>query len=168
MESFGKSSNVSDVAEGLTRFLTGKSVYLCIGTEKVAADSLGPKVGKKLNDKMERPAYVYGTIGANVTAQNVTKTYEMVRNLHPDSTVVVIDAGVGEAEQVGEIQVDGKGIVPGAATGKNLAPTGHVSVVGVVSERDLDKFYEESDEKNSVVERLAEKIVQAIVLAQRV
>lgn len=142
-----------------------KAVYMCIGTEKVCADSLGPLVGQMLNDNMESPVFVYGIYGYNITAQNVEGCHRFIRKLHPDCTLVVIDAGVGEADQIGSIQLtDGK-IVPGAATDKSLCAVGDVSLVGIVSHKDMQDFYSDSADKQNLVQKTAHKIVRMILSA---
>jgi putative sporulation protein YyaC len=140
----------------------GVNVFMCIGTEKVVSDSLGPRVGKLLTDKMNKPLFVYGTENANITAENLMYSYNFIKALHPDSKIAVVDAGVGKRDQVGEIQVIDGGIIPGAATNKNLPEVGDVSIVGIVAERGLADFYHSTTSKITLVERLANIICDAV------
>ena len=87
-------------------------VFLCIGTDKVFADSLGPKVGTLLNNAMQTPLFVYGMHGQNITAKNLDYAHRFVKKLHPSNQIVVVDAAVGENSQLGHVQISNGGIFP--------------------------------------------------------
>ncbi len=140
-------------------------VYMCIGTEKVFSDSLGPRVGSMLNEMMNKPVFVYGLCNQNITAENLCHSYSFIKAMHPESQIVVIDAGVGANEQLGKIQLTDGGIVPGAATNKNLPMMGDVSIVGIVAEKGMADFYTLNSSKDKFVNEVAAFIAQAIVSA---
>ena len=141
-------------------------VYMCIGTDKVFADSLGPRVGSMLNEQMARPTFVYGMVTDNITAENLAVCHNLIKRLHPDSQLVVIDAAVGTEDQIGNVQISDGGIIPGAATNKNLPLVGDVGIVGIVAERGMADFYTLNGSKERLVNRVAKFIVEAIVIAQ--
>ena len=140
-----------------------QTVYMCIGTEKVFSDSLGPRVGSLLNENMLFPAFVYGLRERNITAENLLYSYNFIKALHPNSKVVVIDAAVGSNEQIGKIQLCDGGIIPGAATNKNLPVVGDVGIVGIVAEKGMSDFYTLNSAKDKLVSRVAEFIAEAIL-----
>lgn len=80
-------------------------VFVCIGTEKVFADSLGPRVGSLLNAQMSKPYFVYGLCNQNITAENLVYCHDFIKKMHPQSQLVVVDAAVGTTEQIGKIQI---------------------------------------------------------------
>ena len=153
---------MADTLRGITDSAT---VYMCIGTEKVFSDSLGPRVGTLLNENMLYPAFVYGLSEQNITAENLLYCYSFIRAMHPDSKIVVIDAAVGSAEQIGKIQVSDNGIMPGAATNKNLPSVGDFSIIGIVADRSMSDFYTLNSEKDKLVGQVARFIVEAILVA---
>ena len=142
-------------------------VYMCIGTEKVFSDSLGPRVGTLLNLAMYQPTFVYGLVEQNITAENLCKSYEFIKTMHPDSPIVVVDAGVGEASQLGRVQLCDGGILPGAATNKNLPEIGDVGIVGIVAERGMGDFYTLNSTKDKLVGDVAQFIAEAILVASQ-
>lgn len=156
--------NKSELAEVLAS--KKSKVYVCIGTEKVFADSLGPRVGTLLNENMSNALTVYGMRGRNITAENLVPCMNFVKKMHPNNTIVVIDAAVGDKEQIGEVQVSDGGIVPGAATNKNLPKVGDVSIVGIVAERGMADFYTSNSEKDLLVSKVANFITQAILMSE--
>ena len=76
----------------LNEKMKGTPVFMCIGTDKVFSDSLGPRVGTLLNRQMRTPSFVYGMCEQNITAENLLRCYNFIRALHPSNRIVVIDA----------------------------------------------------------------------------
>ena len=142
-----------------------RPIYMCIGTEKVFSDSLGPRVGTLLNEQMTYPAFVYGLCDQNITAENLLYSYNFIRALHPNSPIVVVDAAVGTDDQIGKIQLCDGGIAPGAATNKNLPLVGDVGIVGIVAEKGMGDFYTLNSTKDRLVGEVAKFIAEAILLA---
>ncbi|MBQ2894325.1 MAG: spore protease YyaC [Clostridia bacterium] len=154
----------------LAKQLAGKlagAIVLCIGTEKVVADSIGPRVGSLLNENMPQPIFVYGMQGANIHAQNIAKAVEIIKQLHPNRPLLVVDAAVGEQSQIGRVQLSFGNISPGAATNKHLGKVGDVSIVGIVAHRDMADFYDNSVEQSILAERLSQFIATTIVMASK-
>ena len=139
------------------------TVFMCIGTEKVFSDSLGPRVGTLLNRNMRLPAFIYGLCDQNITAENLLYCYNFIRALHPESKIVVIDAAVGSPEQIGKIQISDSGITPGAATNKNLPSMGDFSIIGIVADKSMADFYTLNSEKDRLVGHVAQFIADAIL-----
>ena len=142
-------------------------IFMCIGTEKVFSDSLGPRVGSLLNENMLFPSFVYGLREQNITAENLMYSYNFIKALHPNSPIVVIDAAVGSVEQIGKIQLSEGGILPGAATNKNLPSIGDVSIIGIVAEKGMGDFYTLNSDKDRLVNKVANFIAEAILLATK-
>ena len=134
------------ISEQLKPLLSRDIVLLCIGTENVTGDSLGPRVGTLIQNKMKRPLLVYGYEGCNVNAQNLV-------------------LAVGDNEEVGCVQIHKGGIMPGAATNKNLPQVGDVSILGVVSKRGCQDFYSSHSDRVMLVEKMAETIADSIIMS---
>ena len=141
------------------------TVYMCIGTERVFSDSLGPRVGTLLNENLQRAAFVYGLRDQNITAENLLYSYNFIKALHPNSKIVVIDAAVGTLDQIGKVQMSEGGIAPGAATNKNLPSVGDVGIIGIVAEKGMNDFYSLNSSKDRLVGNVAEFIAEAILVA---
>lgn len=153
------------ISQQLKPLLARDMVFLCIGTENVTGDSLGPRVGTLLQNKMKTPLLIYGYEGCNVNAQNLVLAYDMVKIMHPEKQIVVVDAAVGDNEEVGCVQIHKGGIMPGAATNKNLPQVGDVSILGVVSKRGCQDFYSSHADRVILVEKMAETIANSIILS---
>lgn len=142
-------------------------VVVCIGTENVTSDSLGPRVGSLLNENLAVPLFVYGMQGANIDAKNLKTALDVIKRLHPDAPLLVVDAAVGEQWQVGKVQLTKGDIAPGAATNKQLDRVGDISIVGIVGNKNMIDFYDNSVEKNILVENLSQFIATVIVMATK-
>ena len=165
--SVDNSQDMQRIVSALQSKVRSQPVYMCIGTEKVFSDSLGPRVGTLLNENMQFPSFVYGMHEQNITAENLMYSYNFIKTLHPNSPIVVIDAAVGSIEQIGKIQLSDGGIIPGAATNKNLPSIGDLGIVGIVAEKGMGDFYTLNSEKDRLVGKVAQFIADAILQATK-
>ena len=82
-------------------------VFLCIGTDRVTGDCLGPYVGHRLSSFCFPGIYVYGTLVQPVHALNLCDTRKEILSRHPDSLIIAVDASLGQKNcSAMEITVD--------------------------------------------------------------
>ena len=88
----------------------------------------------------------------------------MIKVLHPDRTLLCIDAALGVTSEVGTIQIYDHGLYPGSATNKNLPCVGDLSIVGVVNHKmhafELSMLY---TAKFNLINNMAQAISTAIL-----
>lgn len=108
-------------------------VVLCIGSDRVTGDCLGPIVGQMLTERGAK-AFVYGTLARPVTALNLRDAVSHIKNAHADKKVLAIDSSVGRFADVGKIRVAFGAIAPGSADGKKLPKVGDVSITATVTD----------------------------------
>lgn len=138
-------------------------VIVCIGSDLSVGDSLGPVTGTKLKEKLKgQNVYVYGTLAKPITAHEVKYTNQFIRNTHPNSTVIAIDAAVGTAGDIGLIKVAKRGLKPGSGANKRLAKVGDVSVMGIVAEKSLFNYSLFSSTRLNIVYKMAEIIADGV------
>jgi len=109
-------------------------VIVCVGTDAVSGDSLGPFVGTLLKE-MGIPAFIYGHLDNPITAQKISSVLSFIKSAHPDSKVLVIDSAVGKADEIGLIKISNCGIKPGLGADKDLPMVGDVSIMGIVESK---------------------------------
>ncbi len=112
---------------------TDNPVIICVGSDLVVGDSLGPIVGTKLIEKLQGKAFVYGTLQSPITAKEIGVIKAQIKKLHPYSKILVIDAAIGNEEEIGYVKISELGIKPGLGVNKDLPLIGDVSVIGIVS-----------------------------------
>ncbi|MCD8239255.1 MAG: spore protease YyaC [Clostridiales bacterium] len=102
-------------------------VLLCIGTDRITGDSLGPLVGDRLQSSIFCP--VYGTIHNPVHAKNLKHALSAI-NRRGKPLVIAVDAALGVHTE--HITVADEGVRPGTAIGKSLPTAGAISITGIV------------------------------------
>ena len=108
-------------------------VFLCIGSDKVTGDCLGPLTGHLLKNILNINAYVYGTLDMPINALNFSTVKKFIQNKHKKSKIITIDACLGSADDIGKIRVINKPIAAGSAFNKNLEPFGDASILATVN-----------------------------------
>ncbi len=143
-----------------------RPIFICIGSDLVLGDSLGPLTGTFLRKKGIR-SFVYGTLNFPITSKEVEYARTYIKQMHPNSISIAIDAAVGNANDVGLIRTLNKGLKPGLGVDKNLGTIGDISIIGVVAEKSiknhnlfnltrLNLIYRMSDVISSGVEKYIE------------
>ena len=135
---------------------------VCVGSDLVLGDSLGPLVGTMLK-KMNAPCYVYGTLTHPVTAKEIMITKNYVKKTHPECYLIAIDAAVGDSGDVGQIKVERGGLRPGLGVDKKLGSIGDISVIGVVAGRSLKNYDLFNLTRLNLVYKMAESIASGII-----
>ncbi len=105
---------------------------LCIGTDRVSGDSLGPLTGTLIKEQYPL-ANVYGTLENPVHALNLEEVTRKIKTRYPHGMVLAIDACLGKVANVDNIILVGEPLKPGIGVNKELPPVGDVSIKGVVN-----------------------------------
>lgn len=140
-------------------------VILCIGTDRVTGDSLGPLIGYKLSQMSLEHVFVYGTLEEPVHAQNLSDTISRIHLLHPDTPIIAIDASLGSKKHLGYVTL-GKGpLMPGAGVNKELPAIGDIFITGIVNTSGVLEHMLLQTTRLSVVMNIADCIASAIYTA---
>lgn len=109
-------------------------VILCIGTDRVTGDSLGPLVGTFLK-AYERGNHlpIYGTLETPVHALNLADVQRQIKKKHPRNPIIAVDASLGTKKHLGYITLGQGSLQPGAGVRKNLSPVGDLFITGIVN-----------------------------------
>jgi putative sporulation protein YyaC len=135
--------------------------FICIGSDLVMGDSLGPLVGTLLKKRGVR-SYVYGTLNFPITAKEVEYARTYLKQMHPSSISIAIDAAVGSSDDVGLIKVINKGLKPGLGVNKNLGIIGDVSIIGIVAKSSFNNRELFNLTRLNLVYKMAEIIADGI------
>ena len=138
-------------------------VFLCIGTDRVTGDCLGPFVGQKLSSYSGTVFSVYGTLFQPGHALNLTDIYQHIQTHHPNALIIAIDASLGEKKHLGYVTIANGALHPGAAIHKQLPSVGHIHITGIVNVSGVLEQLTLQTTRLSTVIFLADKIVQGIL-----
>ena len=98
-----KSSSAEEIAFLLNKCILqypgrwSELVFLCIGSDRVTGDCLGPYIGHQLLEHLNTDThgvYVYGTLKSPVHALNLSRISRQIKILHPEGLVI---AEIGRA-----------------------------------------------------------------------
>lgn len=136
-------------------------ILICIGSDLVLGDSLGPLVGTLLKRRGVE-MYVYGTLNYPITAKEIENVQKHLKQMHPNSILIAVDAAVGLKDDVGNIKVINKGLKPGTGVNKNLGEIGDLSIIGVVAGKSKENYDLFNLTRLGLVYKMAEKIADGI------
>lgn len=156
--------SIEYLADHLKLFLKAdqKISILCIGTDRIIPDSLGPMIGTILSENIILDDIkIIGTLESPLHALNMKKRIK--RELEKDGLVIAIDANKGN--RVGEIQVLDQPISPGKGLRKKLPQVGHLSIVGTTLENgELNDIYDHKIRLGDIY-KMAKTISSSLSLA---
>ncbi len=138
-------------------------LFLCIGSDRITGDCLGPLVGHRLSMCNLTDCVILGTLSHPVHAGNLSQAMETIRKDYPEYFVVAIDAALDSQETIGQIYLHNHPLSPGAGVQKLLPPAGEVSITGVVAPLEPFSTAVLSETRLSVVMQMADCIVEGVL-----
>jgi putative sporulation protein YyaC len=108
-------------------------LFLCLGTDRLTGDCLGPLVGHKLNKTIGNRACIFGTLEYPVHALNLHDTLAKIRLSFSNPYVIVVDASLGLPSHIGNITLSTHPLFPGEGIHKKLPSVGDLSITGIVN-----------------------------------
>ena len=140
-------------------------VFLCIGSDRVTGDSLGPLIGRELSRYQWKDMYIYGTIFHPVHAMNLEYTWTEIKKKHPMALFIAIDASLGSEEHIGFITVGMGALQPGSGVQKNLPEIGDIFITGILNAAGAFEHLLLQTTSLSTVMQMAETISDGIIRA---
>jgi putative sporulation protein YyaC len=138
-------------------------VVICIGTDRSTGDSLGPLVGSQLAQKSSVP--VYGTLAEPVHAVNLEEKIAEIQTKHPDSYIIAVDACLGKAESVGQVNIKKGPLRPGTGVNKQLPSIGNIHIVGIVNVGGFMEYFVLQNTRLNLVMKMADLITEGLAWA---
>lgn len=151
-----------EIAYFLKNFITQNTIIICIGTDRCIGDCLGPLVGTFLKEK-NFPLAVYGTLSDPIHALNIDKKLTEIKALHPNSTIIGVDACLGDYDNIGEIQARDYPVHPGKGVGKTLPDVGECSLIGIVDSSDNNELFTNNNIRLDLVINMAKTITHSLI-----
>ncbi len=138
-------------------------VIVCVGSDLAIGDSLGPIVGSMLKYKTQgTPAFIYGTLASPVTAKEIKYMRAFLKDTHPHSQIVAVDAAVGTDGDIGLIKALDSPLYPGAGANKRLGAIGDISILGIVAEKSVANYGLLNTTRLNLVYSMSERISDAL------
>jgi len=144
---------------------TEQIILLCIGSNRINGDSLGPFVGTLLTGLYPQHLTVIGTLKEPLDATNLEKTVNRL-DIPPSTCVLAVDSVIGMQSYVHTIAIRPGPLAAGSALQKNLPAVGDVSIMGVMLEENTE-LNELPYTNLHVVYQMARSIAAGIALTVR-
>ena len=106
-------------------------VFLCIGTDRVIGDCLGPITGSLLKNLYNKEN-IYGDLDENLTFENIEERVNEIYVRYPNPYIVAIDAALSSESNIGKFFVDSGGINFGEGLDKHRGRIGDLGIKVVV------------------------------------
>jgi len=140
-------------------------VFLCVGSDRITGDSLGPLCGHQLSRYIWKNSYVYGTLEQPVHALNLAETKQRISVQHPHCLVIAIDASLGSRQHLGFITAGIGSISPGAGVQKDLPEIGDIFITGIVNLSGTFEHFMLQTTRLSFIMGMADTITLGILMA---
>lgn len=142
-------------------------VFLCIGSDRITGDSLGPYIGYRLSAYDMPGTSLYGTLEKPVHALNLSDTLEQIQKNHKNPLLIAIDASLGTKKHLGYITVGNGKLYPGAGVHKHLPSAGDIFITGIVSPSGMLEHFALQNTRLHTVISMANTITDGILIAYR-
>jgi len=145
-------------------------LFLCIGSDRITGDSLGPLLGYKLEQHLQTPRLndpphyqVLGTLSCPVHALNLKQTIHSLRQSAIPYLTIAIDASVGPSESLGCITLSNRSLTPGEGVNHTLPKVGQISITGIVSDENCTLPFHLQNIRLSFIMQMADCIYNGLL-----
>jgi putative sporulation protein YyaC len=110
------------------------TLFVCIGTNEVIGDCIGPLVGTYLKQKMGN-RQVIGDMKNNICSnKDLTNYYSIIKN----KFIIAIDSAIVNKELEGNIFVSNTPVIMGLGVNKNKGIIGDISIKASISDLNME------------------------------
>ena len=153
----------------LTKNKTYSSIiFLCVGTDRITGDSLGPIIGHNLKKmfKNAKNVIILGDLENTVCNLNIEKVINQICTEYSNPFIVSIDSALSRnMDNIGKIFIDKGGIILGSSISRERYIIGDMHIKGVVA-RDLinpkKNFYLMQNTRLNMVMKMADIVSNGI------
>ena len=121
-----------------------KIIFLCIGTDRITGDCLGPLVGSNLKELFinDPKIEVIGNIEEPIHLGNIKNEIKKIKKNSGENLIISIDSALARKNNIGEIYIQEKPLAIGKGLNKSSnIKVGNISIKGVVEQNYNCKKY---------------------------
>lgn len=107
-------------------------IFLCIGSNKVKGDSIGPIIGSKIKKIENEYIKIYGTLEKNLDFLNAKYVIEEVYSIYDNPYIITIDAALCRENKIGKIYLNNGYIKIGKALDKSISFYSNINIKCIV------------------------------------
>ena len=135
---------LNKIIEKINKKRYSNLIFVCIGSNKMVGDSLGPLIGETLYKNLkDKKIKILGNLKNNVNSKNINQTLKNIEKEYTKPYVISIDSALSNSIEPGNVFILKKGLVPGSALKKKSIVIGNISIKAIVGkdEKNLVKNY---------------------------
>lgn len=114
-------------------------VFLCIGTDKIVGDSIGPLVGNRLKNLQNEYLQIYGTLDKTINFINAKDIIEKIYQRLENPYLITIDAALSNTNDKGDIVLSKGYIKIGKALHKSICFYSDINIKCIVGKAYFEK-----------------------------
>ncbi len=114
-------------------------VFLCIGTNKVIGDMIGPMVGERLEREtkqmqkyLQKEIAIYGNMEHTLNLKNANQVLSFLPYRYEKPFLITIDTALGKKEYIEKVFINSGEIEIGNALSNGIKYQSHINIKGVV------------------------------------
>lgn len=138
-------------------------IILCIGSDRITGDSLGPLIGQQLSRHRWKNIHIYGTLDTPVHALNLESVLADIKKRHPSALILAVDASLGSQKHIGYITAGIGPIHPGSGVHKSLPAVGDLHITGILNASGSFEHFLLQTTRLSFVVQMADTITDGIL-----
>ncbi len=116
-------------------------IFICIGTNKIVGDSLGPIVGEILKQNLkEKNISIIGDLTYNVNIKNIYQNIRRIENNYDNPYIISIDSALSKTIAPENVFIIKKGLIPGSALKRKSIEIGNIAIKGIVGKYDKNSL----------------------------
>lgn len=146
------------------RYEWDELVFLCIGSDRITGDSLGPLVGHLLSRHNWPHIHVYGTLKNPVHALNLEEITRQIKARHPLALIIAIDASLG-SKNILVLSLWESVLCAPVWESKELPRVGDIFITGIINVSGTFEHFLLQTTRLSMVVDMADSIARGILNA---
>ena len=111
-------------------------IFLCVGTNKIIGDMIGPMVGEDLKNRIykntKKEIVVFGNMQSTLNLKNAEKIISNIKKSYINPFIITIDTALGNEKNLKKIYITQGEIEIGKAVSRGIKYESHINIKGVV------------------------------------
>lgn len=123
---------------------------------------MGPLTGSRLNKFTSSEVPVFGTLKEPVHATNLQEKMKHINNRYQNPFILAIDAGLGNNDSIGSINIKPGPLKPGSGVNKDLPLIGNMHITGLVNIGGYMEYFVLQSTRLHLVMKMAKTISRGV------
>lgn len=135
-------------------------VFLCVGSNKIVADSLGALTGELLKKHYHISSPVLGSMTHPIISKNLNTTLNDIKTKYYNHTIIVIDSSVGKFQNLYNVRLNNFGLNVSYQNSNSFV--GDISISSVTYSKGINNLLILKSEEKKEVFKVANFIASGI------